>query len=161
MIDSTTNIYQQEMLAAIDNSFSYIYRGVIGGILGLLLIYLYLTRTTHSCWQGLVVAGFAQLIAVNLMLLPTVFSGYQQPVKEAAAIAHKLNIEQPATVVAWGESYPSFSVYYQAVVPNRLPQAGERVLVRVDKLAELQAQLTTKTLIPLYRHGGVALFAVE
>jgi hypothetical protein len=56
---------------------------------------------------------------------------------------------------------PSFSVYRQAVTPERDPVAGELVFLRIDKLESLAEQLPHLARQVLYRRGQVALVRVS
>jgi 4-amino-4-deoxy-L-arabinose transferase-like glycosyltransferase len=104
-------------------------------------------------WQGLVGAGFVQLVAVTGLLLPVYFAATQGPVKEAAAVARQLG--EP--VVAYRVNLPSFSVYREAVTPRRPPQAGDLVFTRVDRVERLLAAVPGVPSEVVYRRGGVVL----
>jgi hypothetical protein len=52
---------------------------------------------------------------------------------------------------------PSFSVYRDAVTPNRPPLPGELVFLRVDKLDALAADFPGLSQNLIYRRGPVAL----
>jgi len=94
------------------------------------------------------------------LVVPRLLDVTQGPVREAAAVAGQPDlIGRP--VVSWGLNQPSFSVYRQAITPSRLPQAGELVLTRSDRLAALQAQLAPLAVQEIYRRGFVALARVE
>ncbi len=158
---SPENLYQQELVEAVGGEVTSLYRGLMAAFLLLLVAYVVVDRARTTRWQGLMFAGFLQLVAVNTLLLPMVFNGYQLPVKEAAAVALQQSQRYPGALVSWGSGYPSFSVYAQQVVENRIPQTGEMVLIRVDKLEELEHQLTDRAVTSLYRRGGIALLGVD
>lgn len=111
-------------------------------------------------WQGLLLLGLVQATLLFGLVVPRLLDVTQGPVREAAAVAGQPDlIGRP--VVSWGLNQPSFSVYRQAITPSRLPQAGELVLTRSDRLAALQAQLAPLAVQEIYRRGFVALARVE
>jgi hypothetical protein len=101
-----------------------------------------------AVWYRLVAMGLLCSAALGALILPTLGELQQGPVKEAASIAKKIG--EPVT--AWGINMPSFSVYLGGV-PRRdgLPDSGELVFTRIDKLNELGPAEV------VYRKGGVAL----
>lgn len=108
-------------------------------------------------WQGLVLAGLLQAALMFGVVFPRVLSVTQGPVREAAQVARQTG--EP--VVAWRLNQPSFSVYRQAVTVARLPQAGEFVLTRTDRLAELQHELAPLDAKPVFQRGFVTLARVD
>ena len=62
--------------------------------------------------------------------------------------------------VAYRTRMPSFSVYRQAITPERDPVAGELVFLRIDKLESLAERLPHLAREVLYRRGQVALVRV-
>lgn len=87
----------------------------------------------RNLWPVVLVIGLVQAVAFNGLLAPMVMSATQVPVRELAEIARPM--VQP--VVSYRVSQPSFSVYRQAVTPSRLPELGEIVFTRRDRLAEV------------------------
>jgi hypothetical protein len=81
----------------------------------------------------------------------------QGPVKEAALLARGLDLP----TVVYRTSMPSFSVYRDAITPNRLPRPGELVFLRVDKLPQLARDLPDLRQDLVYRRGPVALVMVQ
>jgi len=108
-------------------------------------------------WQGLVLAGFVQTAVVYGALVPRVFEVLQAPVKEAALIARGLDLP----TVVYRTSMPSFSVYRQAITPDRAPGPGELVFLRVDKLERLDSELPHLAREVIFRRGPVALVRVD
>ncbi len=91
------------------------------------------------------------------MLAPRVAEVLQQPVKEAALLARELG--RPTLV--FRTNMPSFSVYRQAITPNREAVAGDLVFLRRDKLerfATARPDLATEI---LYQRGQIALILVS
>jgi hypothetical protein len=99
-------------------------------------------------------AGMALGLLVWYGVVPVVAAAQQEPIRDAALRAKELNLP----VVSYHTFLPSFSVYRGAVTPNRLPEPGELVFVRLDRLQQLQNELGDQvTLVPEFKKGGVAL----
>ena len=81
--------------------------------------------------------GLLQTALVYGALVPRVLETLQGPVKEAALLARELDLP----TVAFRTNMPSFSVYSQAITPDRPPRPGDLVFLRVDKLSRLEADL--------------------
>jgi 4-amino-4-deoxy-L-arabinose transferase-like glycosyltransferase len=113
-------------------------------------------KRTQLVWQRLIIAGIIQLVVLFGAVAPRVLYVLQQPVKEAALIARTL--DQPTVI--YRTSMPSFSLYRQAITPNRLPQPGDIVFLRIDKLASLH-DLYPDALTVLYQRGAVILIAIK
>jgi 4-amino-4-deoxy-L-arabinose transferase-like glycosyltransferase len=109
-----------------------------------------------ALWQRLVLFGFVQTLVVSGMLVPRVFDVMQAPVKEAGEIARALDLP----TVAYRTSMPSFSVYRQAVTPDRPPRPGDLVFLRRDKRQRLRQQLPDVDLTTVYERGPVMLVRV-
>jgi 4-amino-4-deoxy-L-arabinose transferase-like glycosyltransferase len=107
-------------------------------------------------WQGLVLVGFLQTALVYGALVPRVLETLQGPVKEAALLARELDLP----TVAYRTNMPSFSVYRQAITPDRPPRPGDLVFLRVDKLSRLGTDHPDLTQDQVYRRGAVALVRV-
>lgn len=107
-------------------------------------------------WQGLVLAGLVQGGVLFGVVAPAIVGATQGPVRAAAAFA----AAQPAPVVAWRIYQPSFSVYRRAVTPYRLPQAGELVLTRSDRLGEVVAAVAPLVVTPVFQQSYVTLARV-
>jgi len=113
-----------------------------------------LFRPGTESWRAVLGAGLALGALVWFGVVPVLAAAQQQPVRDAALRAKELNLP----VVSYHTFLPSFSVYRGAVTPNRLPEPGELVFVRLDRLQELQDELGKQvTLIPEFNRGGVAL----
>ena len=110
-----------------------------------------------ALWQRLILAGLIQGLVVSGVLAPRVFAVMQAPVKEAALLARRLDLP----TVVFRTSMPSFSVYRQAITPNRTPRTGELAFLRVDKLDALTRELPDLRLDLVYRRGPVALVWVR
>jgi 4-amino-4-deoxy-L-arabinose transferase-like glycosyltransferase len=104
-------------------------------------------------WQGLILAGLVQTLVVYGVLVPRVFEVLQQPVKEAALLARRLDLP----TVIFRTSMPSFSVYREAITPDRAPEPGELVFLRIDKLDSLAERYPHLERELLYKRGQVAL----
>jgi 4-amino-4-deoxy-L-arabinose transferase-like glycosyltransferase len=144
-------LYEKEIIALGRSLLDPTYRAGMAMALAAMLA-LALWRRLPA-WQGLVGAGFVQLVAVTGLLLPVYFAATQGPVKEAAAVARQLG--EP--VVAYRVNLPSFSVYREAATPRRPPQAGDLVFTRVDRVERLLAAVPGVPSEVVYRRGGVVL----
>lgn len=106
---------------------------------------------------ALVCAGSLHLLFLQQIMLPAIATLQQAPVRQAAFIARAAN----APVVAWRIYMPSFSVYRQAVTPHRLPQAGEWVFTRKDRLQSLQEKTHPTRWKSVYDQGAIVLLKPE
>ncbi|KAA6184150.1 glycosyltransferase family 39 protein [Thiohalocapsa marina] len=128
--------------------------------LGLLALLGLLLWRRPPPWERLVLAGVIQSLVVFGVLVPRVFQVMQAPVKEAALVARELDLP----TVVYQTSMPSFSVYRQAITPQvAMPQPGQLVFLRIDKLERLERQVAQSggvQLLQRYRRGPVALVQV-
>jgi 4-amino-4-deoxy-L-arabinose transferase-like glycosyltransferase len=108
-------------------------------------------------WQRLVLVGMLQGLVVYGLLVPRVLEVMQGPVKEAALLARQMDLP----TVVYRTSMPSFSVYRDAITPNRLPRPGELVFLRVDKLPQLARDLPDLRQDLVYQRGPVALVMIQ
>ncbi|MEA3277844.1 MAG: glycosyltransferase family 39 protein [Pseudomonadota bacterium] len=127
------------------------YRLAVAGGLVVLLILAFWRR--FALWQSLLLVGFVQTILVFGVLVPRVFEVMQAPVKEAALVARGMDLP----TVVYRTSMPSFSVYREAITPDRDPRPGELVFLRVDKLERLGERFPQLEQELVYRRGAVAL----
>lgn len=105
-------------------------------------------------WRlALLLAGCVQAVLLWGIAVPRFAQAYQEPTREAALKARELNL--PA--VMYRTYLPTFSVYRGAPTPQGLPQVGQLVFVRIDKLASLREELPQAQLSPVYNQGGVVL----
>jgi 4-amino-4-deoxy-L-arabinose transferase-like glycosyltransferase len=104
-------------------------------------------------WQGLVLAGLVQALLVFGVIFPKAIDVTQGAVREAGLLAR----QSGEMVVAYKILQPSFSVYRQAITPNRLPVAGETILTRVDRLEEVRRELAPLRVEETYRRGFIVL----
>jgi hypothetical protein len=107
-------------------------------------------------WQGLLIVGLAQALVIFGIVFPKAVDVTQGPVREAGLLARK----NGDNVVAYKIQQPSFSVYRQAVTPNRPPVAGETVLTRADHLAEVERDVAPLRVEEIYRRGFIVLARV-
>ncbi|MCG6898300.1 MAG: glycosyltransferase family 39 protein [Thiocapsa sp.] len=119
----------------------------LAALIGLLL------WSRRPLWQRLILAGVIQTLVVYGILVPRVFAVMQAPVKEAGLLARQLGL--PTSV--YRTSMPSFSVYRDAITPNRPPLPGELVFLRVDKLEALARDYPELPQELVYQRGPVAL----
>jgi len=107
-------------------------------------------------WQGLVLAAFVQMAVVSGLLIPRVMATLQGPVKEAALLARSLDLP----TVVYRTSMPSFSLYRQAITPDRDPRPGDLVFLRIDKIDRLGREHPELAQEEIFRRGAVALIKV-
>jgi hypothetical protein len=130
----------------------------IGTWAGLAVMLALLFWARIGLWQRLVLAGVLQTLLVFGLLVPAVFAVMQEPVKQAGLLAREL--DRPTVV--YRTSMPSFSVYRDAITPEREhPAVGELVFLRIDKLDRLAQAVAPNRLELRYREGPVALAVVE
>ena len=138
-------------------------RGLLDGtyrlmvVVGLTMILALALWRGLNVWQGLMLVGFIQVLVVYGALVPRVFEVMQQPVKEAALVARSLDIP----TVIYRTNMPSFSVYREAITPERDPLPGELVFLRLDKLEILAERLPHLEQELLFKRGQVALVWVS
>jgi hypothetical protein len=144
--------FERGILELAAQSFTLQYKVIAFGALATTLAALLLPGVSRP--TALMLAGFAQILAVWFAVVPVLAAAQQNPIREAAQRARSLNL--PA--VSYHTFLPSFSVYRGEITPNRLPQPGELVLVRLDRVEDLERDLKGAQLIPEFKKGGVALF---
>lgn len=106
-------------------------------------------------WQGLVLVGLVQGLLMALVIAPRILSVTQGPVREAAMIVR----ERPEKVVAWRIIMPSFSVYRHAATPTRIPEPGELVFTRTDRLHEVEKLLPATSVLHVVHQRSFATLA--
>lgn len=126
---------------------------VLGAVIGVLVLAFW---SRPPLWQRLILVGLIQTLVVYGVLVPRVLGVMQGPVKEAALLARQLDLP----TVVFRTSMPSFSVYREAITPDRIPRPGELVFLRVDKLPLLARELPDLRQDLIYRRGPVALVRV-
>ncbi|NEV63123.1 ArnT family glycosyltransferase [Thiorhodococcus minor] len=126
---------------------------VLATLAGVALTIVLMRWSRTLVWQALVFVGILQTVIVFGVLVPRVFDTMQTPVKEAALKAKAMGLP----TVVYRTSMPSFSVYRDAITPNRIPKDGELVFLRTDKLQKLVADDPRLELELIYQRGAVAL----
>jgi 4-amino-4-deoxy-L-arabinose transferase-like glycosyltransferase len=116
------------------------------GSAALATVLLMLERTT-PVWSKLLVIGLLSVTVLNLQVMPAVAAFQQAPIKAAALVARR----EKGPAVLWQLNTPSFSVYRRRITERREPKAGELVLTKAYRLAELPEHRV------LYRKRGIAL----
>ncbi len=146
-----TDLYTQALLhdgrVVIDGSYRLALVVALMAIIGLWQL------QRGALWQRLIVVGMVQLAVVSGVLVPRVLEVIRAPVKEAALIAQTLDLP----TVVYRTSMPSFSLYRQAITPDRPPRSGDLVFLRIDKLQRLQQEHPGEQLQLIYQRGGVVL----
>lgn len=145
-------VYEAGIVTLAASSFDVFYYGLCGVALVALFVLLTYRRLQRS--DALLGAALVLSTITMFGVLPTLAHAQQEPVREAALRARDLRLP----VVSYRTFLPSFSVYRGEVTPNRLPEPGELVFVRLDRIEDLQRELgSAVTLIPEFKKGGVAL----
>ncbi len=129
----------------------------IAALVSMALAVLLMRWSRPLLWQRLVLVGVVQTLVVFGFLVPRVFDTLQTPVKEAALMAKEMDLP----TVVYRTSMPSFSVYRGAITPNRVPEEGELVFLRIDKLSQLRQEEPRLELQLMYHRGPVALLRVH
>jgi 4-amino-4-deoxy-L-arabinose transferase-like glycosyltransferase len=145
-------VYEAGIVALAASSFTWLYYALCG----IALVALFVLLTYRRLDRGDALLGAALVLSTVTMfgVLPTLADAQQSPVREAAQRAHDLKLP----VVSYRTYMPSFSVYRGEITPNRLPEPGELVFIRLDRIEDLQRELGGEvTLIPEFKKGGVAL----
>jgi 4-amino-4-deoxy-L-arabinose transferase-like glycosyltransferase len=135
--------YLRDSLRDAPAQFGTVYRSLV--LVGLLVILALLLRPLSL--RGWLLACGVHLVVLTQLVLPTVGEVLQAPVKQAGLQARSL----PLPVVTWQAHLPSFSLYRQAITPQRMPQPGEVVFTRRENLTRLGAHQV------IYAQGGVVL----
>ncbi len=144
--------YEAGIVSLAARSFGLDYMILSGAVLIIILVLLFRRRT--AAWQALLGAGLALSMLVWFGFIPVLAAAQQLPVREAALRAKELG----TSTVSYRTFLPTFSVYRGAITPNRLPEPGELVFVKLDRIPDLQRELgASVTLIPEFKKGGVAL----
>ncbi|MFP4278634.1 MAG: ArnT family glycosyltransferase, partial [Halochromatium sp.] len=143
--------HEQAMFAAGAQVLDSGYR--LGLWIGLVAMIGLLCLSRIALWQRLILAGVVQTLLVFGLLVPAVFAVMQEPVKQAGLLAREL--DRPTVV--YRTSMPSFSVYRDAITPEREPEVGDLVFLRIDKLERLEQAVAPNRLDLRYRQGPVAL----
>lgn len=141
------NLFVQAMRTQAVHAMDLHYRIWPALALVLSLILLLMPRQHLFPWQGLTLLGIVQIFVIMQAVLPAVATLQQEPIKQVALYAKQF--DEP--VVMWHVSLPSFTVYRQAITPDRDPKPGELVFTQIDKLAELGAYT------PIFQQAGIVL----
>jgi hypothetical protein len=127
--------YDRALLSRTAEVFSTSYYVLSAGVLAVMLLIAMQSRLW--IWQRLIALGVVQNLFIITLFMAGVAELQQRPVKDAGLLAKVL--DEP--VVSYGLRMPSFSVYRQAVTPEQLPEVGQLVYTRTDKVAGLQKDL--------------------
>lgn len=145
-------VYEAGIVTLVAASFGVSYYALCGVALVAVSVLMTYRRLGRS--DALLGAALVLSTVTMFGVLPTYANAQQAPVREAAQRAHDLKLP----VVSYRTYLPSFSVYRGEVTPNRLPEPGELVFVRLDRIEDLQRELgSSVTLVPEFKKGGVAL----
>ncbi len=102
--------------------------------------------------RGVVIMiAFAFVLAINYAVIPAYGKVMQLPVKKAAVFAR----EKGYKVYSYHTHTPSFSLYYQGIVPEKKPAAGDIIFCKVTSLKGFEAYDT------LFQENGFALIRIK
>ncbi len=156
LAQSVKKPYEQVQLAEMVASFADQARWLLP-LAALAILGLALWRRL-PVWQGLVLAGLVQVTAFSGIIAPRIIAVTQGPVREAAQFVQ----QRGENVVAYRIIRPSFSVYRQAITPTRVPDEGELVFTRTDRLDQVQAKLPpTLVAKPVFQRSFATVAKVE
>ncbi|MCU4676682.1 glycosyltransferase family 39 protein [Catenovulum sp. 2E275] len=168
LADNQTNLYQKQMLELAPqyiNSGYLIFASLcLIVILSVFLFSRFISKKQPlSLWKKLCFAGLLQSLFCYLFLMPALAGIQQTPIKNAAEFAKTL--DKQINIVRYQIHMPSFSVYRGQITERRLPQVGEYVYTKVDKLDELNQSLESnniKAKISIeYQNGGIILARIN
>jgi 4-amino-4-deoxy-L-arabinose transferase-like glycosyltransferase len=145
---SVSDAYYREALAGVGQYFGpgyFAFAAVAAG----LTVYLMLERRFDLSYK-LVVSGIVAVVGLSAYVVPVGAGVQQEPIKEAALLARHRGYE----VIMWGLNAPSFSVYYGRPTPTREPRAGDIVITKAKRLAELPGSEV------IYAKNGIVLVRV-
>ncbi len=146
-VQGNENLFVQAMRTQAVHAMDMQYRLWPALALLLSLVFLMMSRQQLRPWQGLTILGVLQIVVIMQAVLPAVATFQQEPIKQVAL--HARQFDEP--VVMWRVSLPSFSVYRQAITPDRDPKPGELVFTQIDKLSALGPYT------PIFQQAGIVL----
>ena len=118
---------------AVTTGASYLdgsYRSILGGVMILLVLLPFVKSVTNPMKYA--VLGLLFVGIIDFLIMPVMGDILQQPVKNAALLAKKDNLD----VVTWRMPYPSFNVYAEMLTEERPPRKGDTVFTRTRFLGK-------------------------
>ncbi len=106
-----------------------------------------------DAYRALIGSAFAVAALIWFGVVPVAARAQQNPVRDAAARARELKLP----VVSYKTFLPSFSVYRGEITPNRAPEPGELVFIRIDRIPDLEKEIGSGVMVPEFKRGGVEL----
>jgi 4-amino-4-deoxy-L-arabinose transferase-like glycosyltransferase len=143
--------YYRQALAAVLPQFGTAYFAYFGVVAGL-VVYAMLERHT-ALPRKLALVGLLAVAGLATFVVPAA-GELQAPIREAALLARERHFD----VVMWRLNAPSFSVYRGAPTPSREPRAGDVVVTRTSRLAELPKGTSYDI---LFSRGGIVLARIK
>jgi 4-amino-4-deoxy-L-arabinose transferase-like glycosyltransferase len=116
-----------------------------------IILSIYLVKINIDKFKKILIIGIVFISIINFIILPLVGQAQQEPIKEAALIAKKDNLN----VKMYRINTPSFSFYSQKVTKRQKPKIGEIILTKSSKLKAI------KKYHVIYESRGIALVKVE
>lgn len=126
-------------------------------LVGLLLLGLIAALLRQALWARLLLIGYAQALAVGLVVLPGVMGTLQDGPKAAALYARA----HGKTLVFYRVHQPSVSLYAGQVIRHDVPSPGQWVYLRVDKLEDFMKRPSPYRKRLVFRQGIACLVAIE
>ncbi len=143
--------YYRQALAAVLPQFGTAYFAYFG-VVAALVVYAMLERHT-ALPRKLALVGLLAVAGLSTFVVPAA-GELQAPIREAARLARERHFD----VVMWRLNAPSFSVYRGAPTPSREPRAGDVIVTRANRLAELPKGTAYDI---LFSRGGIVLARIK
>jgi hypothetical protein len=143
--------YYRQALGAVLGQFGMAYFAYFG-VVAALVVYAMLERHT-ALPRKLALTGLLAVAGLSTFVVPAV-GELQAPIREAARLARERHFD----VVMWRLNAPSFSVYRGAPTPSREPRAGDIIVTRASRLAELPKGTAYDI---LFSRGGIVLARIK
>jgi 4-amino-4-deoxy-L-arabinose transferase-like glycosyltransferase len=148
-ISSVNDGYSKTLLTEGLDYFDSSYRLFLGAIILLLGVLPFIKPIPVTIKNAVLVILF--LGVVNFLLVPIAGKIKQQPLKTAAQLAKRDNLD----VVTWRMDSSSFNVYFEQLTEDRLPEPGETVLTKNIFLEKIDAHDV------LFQRHGIVLARVR
>jgi hypothetical protein len=143
------NLYIKDMLSQAKHVFGLAY--LFWLIIALFVCLGLIVAAKLKPWKCLIVAGIFQAFILAHLVMPIIGEVQQGPVKEAALLAK----EKGYDVIMYGLQKPSFSVYRDAITPQREPRPGDIVFTKIDRVTTIKYPYEI-----FYNRGGIVLARV-
>jgi 4-amino-4-deoxy-L-arabinose transferase-like glycosyltransferase len=130
IMGSVNNDFARTAVAEGAVYFDAYYRITLGAILLLLTALPFINPVPAATKFAIVGLLFVSMI--HFLVLPIVGSVLQQPIKSAAILAKRENLQ----VVTWRDHQPSFNLYAEMITEQRRPRSGDIVFTKTVYLED-------------------------